>query len=28
VLQERLQSSVLLVEDLGGGWSANQLPKS
>jgi len=28
VLQERLQSSVLLVEDLGGGWSADQLPKS
>jgi len=28
VLQERLQASVLLVEDVGGGWSATQLPKS
>ena len=28
VLQQRLQSSVLLVEDLGGGWSARELPKS
>jgi outer membrane protein TolC len=28
VLQARLQSSVLLVEDLGGGWSARDLPKS
>jgi NodT family efflux transporter outer membrane factor (OMF) lipoprotein len=28
VLQERLQSSVLLVEDLGGGWSARELPNS
>ncbi|WP_298687075.1 efflux transporter outer membrane subunit [uncultured Sphingomonas sp.] len=28
VLQERLQSSVVLVEDLGGGWSARDLPKS
>jgi NodT family efflux transporter outer membrane factor (OMF) lipoprotein len=27
VLQERLQASVLLVEDLGGGWSAKDLPK-
>lgn len=28
VLQLRLQASVLLVEDLGGGWSAADLPKS
>lgn len=28
VLQERLQASVLLVENLGGGWSADELPKS
>ncbi len=28
VLQERLQASVLLVEDMGGGWSADTLPKS
>ncbi len=28
VLQERLQASVLLVENLGGGWSAKDLPKS
>lgn len=28
VLQQRLQASVLLVEDLGGGWSAADLPKS
>lgn len=27
VMQERLQASVLLVEDLGGGWSARDLPK-
>ena len=27
VLQQRLQASVLLVEDLGGGWSAGELPK-
>jgi outer membrane protein TolC len=27
VLQERLQASVLLVENLGGGWSATDLPK-
>lgn len=28
VLQQRLQASVLLVENLGGGWSAADLPKS
>jgi NodT family efflux transporter outer membrane factor (OMF) lipoprotein len=28
VLQERLQASVVLVEDLGGGWSAKELPKN
>jgi NodT family efflux transporter outer membrane factor (OMF) lipoprotein len=28
VLQERLQANVLLIEDLGGGWSANDLPKN
>ena len=28
VLQGRLQASVLLVEDLGGGWSAHDLPKN
>jgi NodT family efflux transporter outer membrane factor (OMF) lipoprotein len=28
VLQNRLQASVLLVEDIGGGWSAKELPKS
>jgi NodT family efflux transporter outer membrane factor (OMF) lipoprotein len=28
VLLQRLQASVLLVEDLGGGWSAAELPKS
>ena len=28
VLQNRLQASVLLVEDLGGGWSTADLPKS
>ncbi|MDB5446713.1 MAG: transporter [Phenylobacterium sp.] len=28
VLQQRLIASVLLVEDLGGGWSAAELPKS
>lgn len=27
VLQERLQASALLVEDLGGGWAATDLPK-
>jgi NodT family efflux transporter outer membrane factor (OMF) lipoprotein len=27
VLQERLQASVLLVENLGGGWSKPDLPK-
>jgi len=27
VLQERLQASALLVENLGGGWSASDLPK-
>jgi NodT family efflux transporter outer membrane factor (OMF) lipoprotein len=27
-MQLRLQASVLLVEDLGGGWSAADLPKS
>lgn len=27
VLQQRLQASVLLVEDLGGGWDARDLPK-
>jgi NodT family efflux transporter outer membrane factor (OMF) lipoprotein len=28
VLAERYQASVLLVEDLGGGWSASDLPKN
>jgi NodT family efflux transporter outer membrane factor (OMF) lipoprotein len=27
VLQERLQASVLLVEDLGGGWERQDLPR-
>jgi hypothetical protein len=27
LLQQRLQASVLLVENLGGGWSATDLPK-
>jgi len=27
VLAERYQASVLLVEDLGGGWTAGELPK-
>jgi NodT family efflux transporter outer membrane factor (OMF) lipoprotein len=27
-LQQRLQASVLLVEDLGGGWTTADLPKS
>ena len=28
VLQNRLQASVLLVENLGGGWTSADLPKS
>ena len=28
VLQNRLQASVLLVENLGGGWTAAELPRS
>jgi hypothetical protein len=28
IFQERLQASVLLVEDLGDDWDASELPKS